>query len=194
MHTTADAPGFQAAFQLVPAHLEGRGNPDCILVENVPVAGDHPGRHQPVDTFNNTGEKACVSDSGLVEGFQMLQLAEADDGGNLGHAGIVAEHGVAVALALPVVSEQTALLGDIFVTGGNHPAFTGGHVLGGIEGKASGSKGTGSFAVVQGAMSLAGIFYQCQVMERTDVFYGFDIKGLAIKVDADNCPGVRGYS
>ena len=83
-------------------------------------------------------------------------------------------------------------MGHIFNTRGYNAPFTGGHILGGIEGETTGSKRTCFFAVKFCSVSLTGIFYEGKIVFLADGFYFGNIKGLPEQVNTQNCFGIWG--
>src|SRR4051812_6363510 len=98
---------------------------------DVGTALDRLGRDN--DAFEMRREVGGVKAALLRERVESLELGEADGGGDVGEAVVEAELGTAVTLALAVGAQTAQSSCEGSVVGGDHAAFTGCHVLRGVE-------------------------------------------------------------
>ena len=124
------------------------------------------------------------------------ELDDAEGAVDVGHAVVVAHPLMgqpAGAPAAALITERIAQLGQVFVVGDDHPAFAGGHLLVGIEGKhADVAEGAG-FAAVQGrAECLAAVFDDGQTVFLGDIVNLVHTRRVAKDLDGNNRFGVGG--
>jgi len=134
--------------------------PYRILVENMPHSFGDIRHTNALDVVQSLGQDFGILLPLLVEFRELFELLEADSGGDVGHAVIVADGGVLVTGPLAVVTQEPTLFGYLVGVGGDHAALAGGHVLGGVEGVArAGADGAGHAGLVERAVGLAGVLY-----------------------------------
>ena len=168
--TRADALLLEEIGQPIPASV---GNPDGVLMEDVATTSGHARRF---DTLETLGKRGSVGLTGLVEPLQFAQLSEADGGVDIGHAEVVAQFLVKVALPHAMLTKPPAFGREPLVMGGDHAPLGGGDILGRVEGEAACAEGTHPTALVGGSMGLAGILDHSQIVSAG---YGEDRVHLA---------------
>ena len=153
---------------------------DGVLVKHMRQA---IGKVRDRDTFEVFAEEFCIGLALGVELVQFLELRQTNGGMQVGHAEVIAEFIVIVALTHSVLADDAALFVDDRVVGGDHAAFTRGDVFGRIEREGAGAKGTGFARLVPRAMTLAGVLDDGEPMFFSEAEDRIHVAGQTVEVN-----------
>ena len=142
---------------------------DGVLVPDVFAPGELARGDDGLDAGEEFVEARGVGAALFVAGVELLELEVAEGGGGFRHAVVPAELFGDVALALALGAEHAGAIGDGVVARGEHAAFAGGEVLGGVEAEAAGAERAGVLAVEGRADGLRGVLDEGDAAaDRTD--------------------------